>query len=76
VVAHDDYQGLARVAGALSTPVAAGEYVYGIAPFRQLLEHRSIDIAMIDVLRAGGITQWLKSAGLADAFKPAGGQSP
>jgi L-alanine-DL-glutamate epimerase-like enolase superfamily enzyme len=68
VVAHDDYQGLARVADALTTPIAAGEYVYGIAPFRQLLEHRSIDIVMIDLLRAGGVTQFLKIAGMAEAF--------
>jgi L-talarate/galactarate dehydratase len=68
VVAHDDYQGLARVADALTTPIAAGEYVYGITPFRQLLENRSIDIVMIDVLRVGGITQWLKVAAMAEAF--------
>jgi L-alanine-DL-glutamate epimerase-like enolase superfamily enzyme len=65
---HDDYQGLARIARDLSTPIAAGEYVYGITPFRQLLEHRSIDIVMIDLLRAGGITQWMKIAGMAEAF--------
>jgi L-alanine-DL-glutamate epimerase-like enolase superfamily enzyme len=68
VVAHDDYQGLARVADALTTPIAAGEYVYGITPFRQLMENRSIDIVMIDVLRVGGITQWLKVAAMAEAF--------
>jgi L-alanine-DL-glutamate epimerase-like enolase superfamily enzyme len=68
VTAADDYQGLARVADALTTPIAAGEYVYGITPFRQLLEHRSIDIVMIDLLRVGGITQWLKVAGMAEAF--------
>jgi L-alanine-DL-glutamate epimerase-like enolase superfamily enzyme len=68
VVAHDDYQGLARVADTLTTPIAAGEYVYGITPFRQLLENRSIDIVMIDVLRVGGITQWLKVAAMAEAF--------
>ena len=65
---HDDYPGLARIADALSTPIAAGEYVYGIAPFRHLLEHRSIDIVMIDLLRAGGITHWMKIAGMAEAF--------
>jgi L-alanine-DL-glutamate epimerase-like enolase superfamily enzyme len=65
---HDDYPGLARIADALSTPIAAGEYVYGISPFRHLLEHRSIDIVMIDMLRAGGITQWMKIAGMAEAF--------
>jgi len=66
--AHDDYAGLARITDALVMPVAAGEYVYGIAPFRQLLEHRSVDIAMIDLLRVGGVTQWVKVAGMAEAF--------
>ena len=65
---HDDYPGLARIADALGTPIAAGEYHYGIVPFRHLLEHRSIDIVMIDLLRAGGITQWMKIAGMAEAF--------
>ena len=66
--AHDDYAGLARVADALVTPIAAGEYHYGIVPFRHLLEARSIDIVMIDLLRVGGITQWMKVAGMAEAF--------
>ncbi len=68
VVAHDDFQGLARVADALTTPIATGEYHYGIVPFRHMLEARSVDIVMIDVLRAGGITQWMKIAGMAEAF--------
>ena len=68
VVARDDYQGLARVADALTTPIAAGEYVYGIRPFRHMLEHRSVDIVMIDLLRAGGITPFRKIAALAEAF--------
>ncbi len=68
VVAHDDFQGLARVADALTTPIAAGEYHYGIVPFRHMLEMRSIDIVMIDLLRVGGITQWMKVAGMAEAF--------
>ena len=66
--AHDDYAGLARIADNLTTPIAAGEYHYGIVPFRQLLEARSIDIVMIDLLRVGGPTQWLKVAGMAEAF--------
>ena len=68
VVAHDDYPGLAQVAAALATPIAAGEYVYGLVPFRHMLEARSVDIVMVDVLRAGGITQWMKIAGMAEAF--------
>jgi L-alanine-DL-glutamate epimerase-like enolase superfamily enzyme len=67
-VAHDDYAGLARVADALATPIAAGEYHYGIVPFRHLLEACAIDIVMIDILRVGGVTQWMKVAGMAEAF--------
>src|SRR5881275_3129299 len=66
--AHDDFAGLARIADNLVTPIAAGEYHYGIVPFRHMLEARSIDIVMIDLLRAGGITPWMKVAGMAQAF--------
>ena len=68
VTAHDDYAGLARVADALTTPCAGGEYTYGITPFRHLFEAHAVDIAMIDLMRVGGITQWLKVAGMAEAF--------
>jgi len=68
VTAHDDYQGLARVTAALKTPIAGGEYAWGIKPFRQMLEARSVDIVMVDILRAGGVTQWMKIAAMAEAF--------
>jgi L-alanine-DL-glutamate epimerase-like enolase superfamily enzyme len=68
VTAHDDYPGLARVAQALATPLAGGECLYGITPFRHMLEARSVDIVMIDLLRAGGIANWMKIAGMAEAF--------
>src|SRR2546426_3844862 len=68
VTVHDDYAGLARVADALATPLAGGECVYGITPFRHMLEARSVDIVMIDLLRVGGIANWMKVAGMAEAF--------
>src|SRR6478735_3581236 len=68
VTAADDYQGLARVTAALKTPIAGGEYLYGIAPFRQMIQNHSVDIVMIDIVRAGGVTQWMKVAGMAEAF--------
>ena len=51
-----------------ATPVAGGEYVWGIVPFRHMMEARSVDIPMIDQVRSGGITPWLKIAGMAEAF--------
>ena len=68
VTACDDYRGLARVTERLTTPITGGEYVYGITPFRHMLEARSVDIVMIDLCRVGGITQWMKVAGMAEAF--------
>jgi L-talarate/galactarate dehydratase len=68
VTTADDYAGLARVTAALKTPIAGGEYVWGIVPFRHMIEARSIDIVMIDICRAGGVTPWMKIAGMAEAF--------
>ena len=33
-----------------------------------MMEARSVDVPMIDLVRVGGITQWLKVAGMAEAF--------
>ena len=33
-----------------------------------MIEARSVDYVMIDLIRVGGITQWLKVAGMAEAF--------
>ncbi len=68
VTAHDDYSGLARVADALTTPLAGGECLYGLTPFRHMIEAHSVDIIMIDLIRVGGISNWLKVAAMAEAF--------
>jgi L-alanine-DL-glutamate epimerase-like enolase superfamily enzyme len=68
VTTADDYQGLARVTAALKTPIAGGEYVWGIVPFRHMIEARSVDIVMVDLARVGGVSQWMKVAGMAEAF--------
>ena len=67
-VNHQDFAGLSHIADALDTPIAAGEYHYGLEPFRTMLEMRSIDIAMVDLLRVGGLTQWMKAAHTAEAY--------
>jgi L-talarate/galactarate dehydratase len=68
VTVHDDYTGLARVADALITPLAGGECLYGITPFRHMIEAHSVDIVMIDLNRVGGISNWMKVAAMAEAF--------
>jgi L-alanine-DL-glutamate epimerase-like enolase superfamily enzyme len=68
VTVHDDYSGLARVAESLATPLAGGECLYGMTPFRHMIEAHSVDIIMIDLNRVGGISNWMKVAALAEAF--------
>jgi L-alanine-DL-glutamate epimerase-like enolase superfamily enzyme len=68
VTAADDYQGLARVTAALKTPIAGGEYLWGIQPHRQMIQMHSVDIVMIDLVRVGGVSQFMKVAGMAEAF--------
>ncbi|HET6183570.1 MAG TPA: mandelate racemase/muconate lactonizing enzyme family protein [Acetobacteraceae bacterium] len=68
VTAADDYAGLARVSQALATPIAGGEYLWGIVPFRHMIEARSVDVVMIDLVRVGGVTPWIKVAAMAQAF--------
>jgi L-alanine-DL-glutamate epimerase-like enolase superfamily enzyme len=67
-VRHDDYRGMTRVTAALCAPVMAGENNWGIYPFRIMLQEQSVDIVMIDVMLAGGITAWLKIAAMAETF--------
>jgi L-alanine-DL-glutamate epimerase-like enolase superfamily enzyme len=68
VTVHDDYSGLARVADVLATPLAGGECLYGVTPFRHMIEAHSVDIIMIDLIRVGGIANWMKVAAMAEAF--------
>lgn len=63
----EDHAGHAMIAAALDTPVCAGEYLYGLAPLRDLIVQRSVDILMPDCLRVGGITGFMKAAHLAEA---------
>jgi L-alanine-DL-glutamate epimerase-like enolase superfamily enzyme len=66
-VAFDDHSGLARVAAALDMPVCAGENDYSLLGFARLIDGRCIDIAMPDLQRVGGVSEWMRVAALAHA---------
>jgi len=68
VTTADDYPGLARISDAPVDPGCRRRICLGHRPFRHMLEARSVDVPMIDLVRVGGITQWLKVAGMAEAF--------
>ena len=65
---HQDFRGLSTIADHLNTPIAAGEYHYGIEPFKTMLENQSAAVIMVDLLRVGGLSQWMKVAHMAEAY--------
>ena len=64
---HQDLTGLSHLAGTLEIPMAGGEHLYDLPAFKKLLQHRAVDIAIIDLARAGGITPWRRIAAVAQA---------
>ena len=65
---HQDLNGLSHLAETLEIPIAGGEHLYDLHAFQELLQHRAVDIAIIDLARAGGITPWRRIAALAQAY--------
>jgi L-alanine-DL-glutamate epimerase-like enolase superfamily enzyme len=65
---YEDLEGCARVAAALTMPIATGETDYGSLGMKRHLEVRAADILMPDLQRMGGVTEFLKAAALCDAF--------
>ena len=64
----EDITGHARLAAATSLPIAVGESLYSLSHFREYLAAGACGIVQVDVARIGGITPWLKTAHLAEAF--------
>ncbi len=64
----EDLEGCARVAAALTMPIATGETDYGSLGMKRHLEARAADILMPDLQRMGGVTEFLKAATLCEAF--------
>jgi L-alanine-DL-glutamate epimerase-like enolase superfamily enzyme len=64
----EDLGGHVRLSAATTLPVAVGESIYSISHFREYLQRGACSIVQVDVARIGGITPWLKTAHLAEAF--------
>ena len=64
----EDLGGHIRLSAATTLPIAVGESIYSLAHFREYLQREAASIVQVDVARIGGITPWLKTAHLAEAF--------
>ena len=63
----DDYDGYRKVAAKSNIPIAAGENEITRFGFRDLINTQSISILNPDAACLGGVTEYLKIAGYADA---------
>jgi L-alanine-DL-glutamate epimerase-like enolase superfamily enzyme len=68
-VSSADFEGLRllRDRGPAGLDIAAGEYGYVLADFRNLLDAGAVDCLQADVTRCGGITGLMRVSGLCDA---------
>ena len=63
----EDVAGHAALARATRVPIAAGENLYTKYQFHEYFHADALHIVQADVVRCGGITEWLKIAHLAQA---------
>jgi mandelate racemase len=64
-VRADDFEGCARVAREVATPIQIGEDFMGPEQMAQALAARCCDLVMPDAQRIGGVTGWMRAAALA-----------
>jgi L-alanine-DL-glutamate epimerase-like enolase superfamily enzyme len=63
-----DVDGYAELANALDIRIATGENTYTRYAFTDLLKRGGADIVQPDNRRAGGVTEWMEIAAIADGF--------
>ena len=64
-IVYDNFEGYARLAAELKTPIQIGENFYGPRAMYAALQMRACDYVMPDFMRIGGVTGWLSAAALA-----------
>jgi mandelate racemase len=65
--AAEDFAGHARIAAAAATPIQLGENWWGPADAANSIAAGASDHVMLDVMKIGGVTGWLRAAALAEA---------
>jgi galactonate dehydratase len=68
VVPPENNADLVKVKRATTVPLAAGERMATIWPFRRLLEAQAVDVLNADIVEIGGISQLRKLAGIAEMY--------
>ena len=57
-----------KLAAETSIPIAVGETHAAKWEFKELMERGAVEIVQADIVRCGGVTEWVKIAAIADAY--------
>jgi mandelate racemase len=63
----DDYAGHARIRDSVDPPIQLGESWWGIRAMSAAIAAGASDLAMVDIIRMGGVSGWTAAAALAHA---------
>lgn len=66
-IAYDNIRGYAQLAQTVRTPLQMGENYYGPRDLMNFLDAGGVHYAMGDLMRIGGVTGWMRTAGVASA---------
>ncbi|MGH1417970.1 MAG: enolase C-terminal domain-like protein [Hyphomicrobiaceae bacterium] len=66
-IVYDNFDGYTQLARELKTPLQIGENFYGPRDLYKALSMNACDLIMPDFMRIGGVTGWLRAAGIAGA---------
>ena len=67
-VLPNNYEAFKTIAQYTATPIATGERLYSRWDFKTLLEEHSVDILQPDLSHAGGISECMRIAAMAEAY--------
>jgi mandelate racemase len=63
----EDFTGHARIAREAATPIQCGENWWGPLEMRKAIDAGAADYMMLDVMKIGGVSGWLRAAALGEA---------
>ena len=66
-IVYNNFRGYAQLARELATPVQIGENFYGPRDVLRAAEVHACDHMMLDLMRVGGVSGWIRSAPIAAA---------
>jgi L-alanine-DL-glutamate epimerase-like enolase superfamily enzyme len=64
----DEIDNHAKLAAETSIPIALGETHATKWEFKELIERGAVEVVQADIVRCGGVTEWIKIAAMADAY--------